>query len=180
MAGALETLCGQANGAHQYHKLGTYTYCSMLCLIPVCIPVCIVWIFMDKLLVLLGQDPEIAAAASRYSTWLLPGLLSQPFLQSLNRYFLCQSLILPMFLSSFAALCLHIPLCWTLAYKTNLGIAAAALSFGLASWFNVVLLGIYMRYSSSCEKSRALVLSDILLSVKEFFSFAIPSAVMVW
>ncbi|OMP04682.1 Multi antimicrobial extrusion protein [Corchorus olitorius] len=92
---------------------------------------------------------------------------------------ICQSLILPMFFSSCAALCLHIPLCWALVYKTNLGITGAALSVGLASWFNVALLAFYMRYSSSCEKSRAFVFNDVFLSVKEFFSFGLPSAVMV-
>ncbi|WRX19734.1 hypothetical protein QQP08_012221, partial [Theobroma cacao] len=35
-----------------------------------------------------------------------------------------------------------------------------------------------MRYSSSCEKTRILYLNDVILSVKEFLQFAIPSAVM--
>ncbi|OMO80283.1 Multi antimicrobial extrusion protein [Corchorus capsularis] len=50
---------------------------------------------------------------------------------------------------------------------------------GLASWFNVALLAFYMRYSSSCEKSRAFIFNDVFLSVKEYFSFGLPSAVMV-
>ncbi|OMP04681.1 Multi antimicrobial extrusion protein [Corchorus olitorius] len=179
MAGALETLCGQAYGAQQYHKLGSYIYSSIISLIPVCIPISIVWIFMNKLLVFLGQDPEIAEVACRYSIWLIPGLFAYPFLQSFIRFFQCQSLILPMFFGSWAALCLHIPLCWTFVYKTNLGVTGAALSFGLASWFNVILLAVYIRYSSSCEKSRTFVFNDLFLSVKEFFSFGVPTAVMV-
>ncbi|XVE72137.1 hypothetical protein DITRI_Ditri11bG0014500 [Diplodiscus trichospermus] len=179
LAGALETLCGQAFGAGQYQKLGTYTYCSIICLIPVCIPICFIWIFMDKLLVLMGQEPEIAMVAGRYAIWLIPSLLAYPFLQSLIRYFQCQSLIIPMFLSSSAALCLHIPLCWTLVYKTELGFIGAALSNGSALWLNVILLGIYMRYSSSCEKCRAFIFKDILLCVKEFFSYGLPSAFML-
>ncbi|XP_022771980.1 protein DETOXIFICATION 3-like [Durio zibethinus] len=179
IAGALETLCGQAYGAQQYQKLGTYTYCSIICLIPVCIPICILWIFMDKLLVLLGQDPEIAMVAGRYAICLIPALFACPFLQSFVRYFQCQSLIFPMFFSSSAAVCLHIPLCWTLLYKTKLGIIGAALSTGIAFWFNVILLGIYMRYSSSCEKSRALIFKDIFSCIKEFFSYGLPSAIML-
>ncbi|XP_022728016.1 protein DETOXIFICATION 8-like [Durio zibethinus] len=179
MAGALETLCGQAYGAQQYQKFGTYTYCSIICLIPVCIPICFLWIFMDKLLVLMGQDPEIAMVAGRYAIWLIPALFAYPFLQSLIRYFQCQGLTLPLFLSSSAALCLHIPLCWTLLYKTKLGIIGAALSIGLSLWFNVILLGTYMSYSSLCEKSRALIFNHIFLIIKEFFSYGLPSAVMV-
>lgn len=52
MAGALETLCGQAYGAKQNQKVGTYTYCSLISLIPIFIPISILWIFMDKLLML--------------------------------------------------------------------------------------------------------------------------------
>lgn len=151
-----------------------------MCLIPVCVPICFIWIFMDKLLVFMGQDPNIAMVAGRYAIWLIPSLFAHPFLQSLVRYFMCQSLILPMFLSFSAALCLHVPLCWILIYKTKLGIMGSALSTGLALWFNVILLGIYMRYSSLCEKSRALIFNDVFLTVKEFFSYAFPSAVMVW
>ncbi|KAK6266591.1 hypothetical protein QUC31_017428 [Theobroma cacao] len=55
----------------------------------------------------------------------------------------------------------------------------AALALGLSYWFNVILRGFYMKYLSSCEKTRVLILKDIFLSVKEFFHFGIPSAVMV-
>ncbi|XVF71555.1 hypothetical protein PTKIN_Ptkin12aG0047500 [Pterospermum kingtungense] len=178
IAGALETLCGQAYGAQHYQKLGNYTYCSIICLIPVCIPICFFWIFMDKLLILVGQDPEIAMVAAQYAIWLIPSLFACPFVQSLVRYFQCQSLIFPMMLSFSAALCLHIPLCWTLVYKMNLGFIGAAISNGFALWFNVILLGIYMRYSSICEKSRAIVFKEIFSCIKEYFSYGIPSAVM--
>ncbi|XVF71554.1 hypothetical protein PTKIN_Ptkin12aG0047400 [Pterospermum kingtungense] len=177
-AGALETLCGQAYGAQQYQKLGNYTYCSIICLIPVCIPICFVWLFMDKLLILLGQNPEIAMVAAKYAIWLIPSLFAFPFLQSLVRYFQCQSLILPMFLSFLGALCLHIPLCWTLVYKMNLGFIGAVISNRFALWFNVILLGIYMRYSSICEKSRAIVFKEIFSCIKEYFNYGLPSAVM--
>lgn len=134
---------------------------------------------MDKILVLMGQEPEIAMLAGRYAIWLIPALLANPFLQSLVRYFQVQNLMLPIFLSSCAALCLHIPLCWTLLFKAELGIIGAAISAGSAFWFNVILLGAYMRYSSKCEKSRALIFQDIFLSIKEFFSYGLPSALML-
>ncbi|XP_039009572.1 protein DETOXIFICATION 2-like isoform X1 [Hibiscus syriacus] len=179
IAGALETLCGQAYGAQQYQKLGSYTYCSILSLYPICIPICFSWIFMDKLLVSLGQNPEISVEAGRYAIWLIPALLAYPILQSLIRYLQCQSLVLPMFLSSSAAVLLHTCLCWILTYKTSMGIAGGALSTGLALWFNVTLLVIYMRYSSACEKSRAFVFKDVLSCVKEIFSYGVPSAAMI-
>ncbi|KAL1133797.1 hypothetical protein V6Z11_A12G063500 [Gossypium hirsutum] len=178
-AGAMETLCGQAYGAKQYQKFGSYTYCAIMCLIPICLPVCLLWVFMDKLLVLTGQDPEIAKVAWRYGIWLIPALFPYSILQSQVRYFHTQSLILPMLFVSLATLCFHVPVCWVLVFKSGLENTGAALSIGLSYCLNVILLGFYMRYSASCEKTRCFILKDVFSSVKHFFRFGIPSAVML-
>ncbi|KAG8488263.1 hypothetical protein CXB51_018258 [Gossypium anomalum] len=178
MAGALETLGGQAYGAEQYQKLGTYTYCSILSLITICLPVSLFWIFMDEFLIFMGQDPQISHVASIYSIWLIPALFADAILQSLVRYFQSQSQILPLFLSSCATICFHVPLCWVLVHKTNLGYVGAALAITLALWFNVIVLGFYMRWSASCQSTRTVIVGDVFASIKEFLSFALPSAVM--
>ncbi|KAB2029860.1 hypothetical protein ERO13_D07G079600v2 [Gossypium hirsutum] len=178
MAGALETLGGQAYGAEQYQKLGTYTYCSILSLITICLPVSLFWIFMDEFLIFMGQDPQISHVASIYSIWLIPALFADAILQSLVRYFQSQSQILPLFLSSCATICFHVPLCWVLVHKTNLGYVGAALAITLALWFNVIVLGFYMRWSASCESTRTVIVGDVFASIKEFLGFALPSAVM--
>ncbi|MBA0674347.1 hypothetical protein Goari_015950 [Gossypium aridum] len=178
MAGALETLGGQAYGAEQYQKLGTYTYCSILSLITICLPVSLFWIFMDEFLIFMGQDPQISHVASIYSIWLIPALFADAILQSLVRYFQSQSQMLPLFLSSCATICFHVPLCWVLVHKTNLGYVGAALAITLALWFNVIVLGFYMRWSASCESTRTVIVGDVFASIKEFLSFALPSAVM--
>ncbi|XVF31725.1 hypothetical protein REPUB_Repub17cG0017000 [Reevesia pubescens] len=179
LAGALETLGGQAYGAEKYQMLGTYTYCSILSLLTVCVPVSFLWIFMDKLLTLMGQNPQISEVASIYSIWLIPALFADAIIQSLVRYFQSQSQFFPLFLSSLATICLHVPLCWALVHKTNLGYIGGALAITVAMWFNVILLGFYMRCAASCEKTRILILKDVFISIKEFLSFALPSAVMV-
>ncbi|XP_021296614.1 protein DETOXIFICATION 9-like [Herrania umbratica] len=178
-AGALETLCGQAYGAEQYHKLGTFTCCAMVSLVFVSIPVSVLWIFMEDLLTLLGQDPSIARVAGKYSCWLIPALFGYALHQSLIRYFLAQSLIFPMLFSSCVILCFHLPLCWLLVFKLELGIIGSALSVGVSYWLNVIFLGLYIKYSSACEKTRFWISVDIFMSMKEFFRLAIPSALMM-
>ncbi|MED6136461.1 Protein DETOXIFICATION 12 [Stylosanthes scabra] len=52
--------------------------------------------------------------------------------------------------------------------------------YHLASlWLNVIILGLYMRYSSACAKTRTPLSMDILQGTREFFRFAVPSAVMI-
>lgn len=180
LAGGLETLCGQAYGAHQYGKLGIYTYSATISLALVCLPICLLWIFMDKLLILIGQDPLIAHEARNYSIWLIPGLYGSAILKPLVRYLQTQSLIFPMLISSLIILGLHIPICWSLVFKLELGNVGAAVAISISSWLNVVLLVLYVKYSSACEKTRMSFSKDAFFVMGEFFHFAVPAAVMVW
>ncbi|XP_052289163.1 protein DETOXIFICATION 12-like isoform X1 [Citrus sinensis] len=121
MASALETLCGQAYGAQQYQRIGTQIYTAIFCLFLVCFPLSFLGIYMGRLLVLVGQDPQISHEVGKFIIWLLPALFAYAAMQALIRYFQSQSLIIPMFLSSYAALCLHICICWGLVFKSGLG-----------------------------------------------------------
>ncbi|KAI3451796.1 hypothetical protein Pfo_008461 [Paulownia fortunei] len=179
MASALETLCGQAYGAEQYQRVGTFTYGAILCLFLVCIPVSLLWIFTEKMLIFIGQDPLISAEAGKFAIRLIPTLFPYAILQSVVRYLQTQSLILPMLWSSLASLCLQLPLCWAFIFKLNLGSAGAALSIGISYWFNVILLVLYVKYSPTCKKTSTAFSKDVFVTMSEFFQFAIPSAVMV-
>ncbi|VVA94259.1 unnamed protein product [Arabis nemorensis] len=179
MAGALETLCGQAFGAEQFRKISAYTYSSMLCLLLFCFLVSLLWVFMDKLLELFHQNPLISHLACRYSIWLIPGLFGFAVLQSMTRYFQSQRLVLPLFLSSLGALCFHVPFCWLLVYKTRFGITGAALSTGLSYWLNVALLWLFMRDSTLYRETKNLRPQEIFSSMKPFLALAFPSAMML-
>lgn len=180
MACALETLCGQAYGAAQYQKLGTYTYGAILWLFLACIPISVLWIYTEKILILTGQDSVISAEAGKFSIWLIPSLFPHAILQCLVRYLQTQSLILPMVFATIATLCIHLPLSWAFIFKLELGSIGAALSISLSYGLNVIFLAVYVKYSSQCAKTRAPFTKDVFYTVGEFFRFAIPSAVMVW
>ncbi|KAI4357718.1 hypothetical protein L6164_001650 [Bauhinia variegata] len=179
LASGLETLCGQAYGAQQYHRFGIQTYTAMFSLILVCLPLSLIWINMGKILVFMGQDPLISQEAGKFIIWLVPALFAFAILQPLIRFFLMQSLIIPMLMSSCATFCLHIPLCWALVFKSGLNNVGAALAISVSTWLNVIFLGLYMKYSPACAKTRAPVSVEIFHGIKEFFRFAVPSAVMV-
>ena len=180
MASALETLCGQAYGAEQYHKLGTQTYTAIISLFLVCLPLAVIWIYLGKVLIFIGQDPTISHEAGKFSIWLVPALFGYAVLQALVRYLQTQSLIVPLLLTSCATLGFHVPLCWVLVFKSGLGSLGGALAIDISYWLNVILLGLYINYSSACKNTRVPVSMEVLQGMGEFFGFAIPSAVMVW
>ncbi|EYU44602.1 hypothetical protein MIMGU_mgv1a022553mg [Erythranthe guttata] len=163
----------------QYRRVGTYTYGATLCLFLVCVPVSILWIYTEKILIFMGQDPLISAEAGKFAIQLIPTLFPYAVLQSLVRYLQTQSLILPMLWSSLASLCLQLPLCWAFVFKFDLGSGGAALSIGISYWFNIVVLVLYVKCSSTCKKTRSSLSRDVFATTREFFRFAVPSAVMV-
>jgi MATE family multidrug resistance protein len=180
MASALETLCGQAYGAQQYGKIGIQTYTAIFSLNMVCLPLSLIWIYMGNLLSFIGQDPLISHEAGKFTMWLIPALFAYATLQPLVRYFQTQSLVKPMLISSCVVLCFHIPLCWVLVFKFGLENLGAAVAIGISYWLNVILLGLYMTYSSTCKKTLVPISMEIFQGIGEFFHFAIPSAIMIW
>ncbi|KAL2235057.1 UNVERIFIED_CONTAM: Protein DETOXIFICATION 12 [Sesamum indicum] len=179
MAGALETISGQAFGAQQYEKLGTQTYTAIFSLIIVCIPLSVLWTNMGTLLKFVGQDPQISHEAGKFMMWLVPALFGYAVLQPLIRYYQMQSLILPMLISSCVTLCFHVPVCWALVFKSGLENLGGAVAMSLSMWLNVTILSLYMKYSQACAKTRSQISMKIFEGIKEFFRFAIPSAVMI-
>ncbi|KAM7276352.1 hypothetical protein ACFE04_018218 [Oxalis oulophora] len=178
MASALETLCGQAYGAGQYQRLGTQMYTCIFCLVLICIPLSLLWLYMGKLLVFFGQDPLISQEAGKFATWLIPALFAYAILQSLVKYFQTQSLVRPLIVTATISICFHMCLCWGLIFKVGLGTVGAALAIGISYGLNAILLGLYMKYSSSCAKTRGPISMELFQGIREFFRIAIPSACM--
>lgn len=179
LACGLETICGQAYGAEQYHKLSLYTYRSIIVLLIVSVPIAIVWVFIPEVLPLIGQAPEIANEAGKYALWLIPGLFAFSVAQCFSKFLQCQSLIFPMVLSSMITLAVFIPLCWFMVYKVGMGNAGAALSVSICDWVEVIVLGLYIKFSPSCEKTRAPLTWEAFKGIGSFMRLAVPSALMI-
>lgn len=180
MASALETLCGQAYGAKQYHTLGLHAYRATVTLLAVCVPLSLLWAFMGKVLVLLGQDPLIAHGAGRYIVWLIPGLFANAVIQPATKFLQSQSLIMPLLASSVATLALHVPLCWAMVFRSGMGYTGAALAVSVSSWINAAMLVAYIALSSSCQDTRTPPTVKAFTGVGVFLRLALPSALMIW
>lgn len=180
MASGMETLCGQAYGAKQYQAVGLHLHSCIISLLMVSVSLSLIWVMLGKILIFIGQDPLISVEAGKYAMWMIPGLFAYAILQSLMKFLQSQSLILPMLLGSFAVLCFHVPLCWILVFKSRLANHGAALAISLSYWLNVLILAFYVKYSSSCEKTRVPFSREVFKGIGKFFHLAIPSAVMIW
>ncbi|CAM6093504.1 unnamed protein product [Calypogeia fissa] len=179
MACALETLCGQAYGAKQYHLLGIHMQRAILVLNITSIPIAFIWLSMGPLLLALGQDPEISEYAGQYARWMLPSLFAYATLQPVVKFLQTQSAVLPMALCSAVTLCIHLPLCYMLIFKLGVGYRGAAIAIGMSQWLNVIFLVSYVKLSPSCKETWTGFSTKAFRDMNVFFKLAVPSAVMV-
>ncbi|XAR48335.1 hypothetical protein NMG60_11031117 [Bertholletia excelsa] len=134
MASALETLCGQAYGAKQYHMLGVYLQRSWVVLFITALFLLPVFLFSAPILKALGQEEAIAEMAGVISLWLIPAMFS--FIASFTCQMFLQAQSKNMIIAYLAAfsVSIHIFLSWLLTVKFKLGITGAMISTIIAYW----------------------------------------------
>ncbi|XP_056165822.1 protein DETOXIFICATION 16-like [Syzygium oleosum] len=179
MGSALETLCGQAYGAKEYHMLGVHTQRAMLTLLCLSIPLAVIWLYTSDILVAFGQNVEISREAGTFNRWMIPSLFAY-VLRCLNRFLQTQNNVLPMMMSSLVIASLHIVVCWVFIFKFGLGIRGVALANTISNWNNVILLAIYVKLSLACIKTWTGFTRETLLDLVSFVKLAVPSAVMIY
>ena len=54
------------------------------------------------------------------------------------------------------------------------------MAIGISYWLNVIVLGLYMKYSSTCKKKPLPISMELFQGIWEFLRFATPSVMMIW
>ncbi|KAL6622989.1 hypothetical protein ACP70R_032868 [Stipagrostis hirtigluma subsp. patula] len=179
LSSAMDTLCGQAFGARQYALLGVYKQRAMLVLALACVPIAAVWANAGRILLLLGQDADIAAEAGAYARWLVPSLLPHVPLVCHIRFLQTQSIVVPVMASAGVTAASHVLVCWALVYWAGMGSKGAALSTAVAYGVNLAILALYVRLSGACRRTWTGFSMEAFRELHQFTKLAVPSAMMV-
>ncbi|XP_028805407.1 protein DETOXIFICATION 16-like [Neltuma alba] len=179
MASALDTFCGQSYGAEQHHMLGIHMQRGMLVTSLVAVVQSIIFANLRPILVLLHQDHNIAKEAGVYARYMIPSLFAYGLLQCNIKFLQNQSIVFPMVLTTGISTLIHIFFCWVLVLKASLGIKGAAIAFCISNWISLLMLALYIKYSSSCKRTWTGFSRQSLHNIPQFFKLALPSALMV-
>ncbi|WOL10395.1 protein DETOXIFICATION 40-like [Canna indica] len=179
MGSAVETLCGQAFGAHKYEMLGIYLQRSAVLLTATGVPLAVIYVFSRQLLVLLGQSPEIANAASIFVYGLIPQIFAYAVNFPIQKFMQAQSIVAPSAYISGATLLLHLLLSWLAVYKLGLGLLGASLVLSFSWWIIVVAQFVYIAHSSRCRYTWNGFTWQAFSGLSEFFRLSVASAVML-
>ncbi|VAH85688.1 unnamed protein product [Triticum turgidum subsp. durum] len=179
MGSAVETLCGQAYGAHKYDMLGIYLQRSVILLGLTGIPLAVMYAFSEPLLLLMGQSPEIARAASIFVYGLIPQIFAYAVNFPIQKFLQAQSIVLPSAYISTATLILHVMLSWVLMYKVGLGLLGASLVLSVSWWIIVGAQFVYIVMSPTCRHTWTGFSWQAFSGLPSFFKLSAASAVML-
>ncbi|KAG8638768.1 hypothetical protein MANES_14G060800v8 [Manihot esculenta] len=179
MGSALETFCGQAYGARQFHMLGVHLQRAMLVLVLTSIPISFIWVFTGQIFIGLNQDPQISIHSGIYARWLIPAIVPYGLLQCQSRFLQTQNIVLPLVLSTGITSLVHVLICWTFIFRFGFGNKAAALSIAISYCINVFILAIYIKFSPTCKHTWTGFSRAGTKDLLSFLKLGIPSALMV-
>ncbi|KAI4337649.1 hypothetical protein L6164_016036 [Bauhinia variegata] len=178
MASALETLCGQAYGAKQYHLLGIYLQRSWVVLFLSSILLVPLFVYTSPILKFVGQPAAVAEQTGLVAIWLIPFHLSFPFQFSLQRFLQCQLKTAVIAWVSGGALAIHVLVSWIFVYKLEVGIVGAALTLDFSWWVSVLGLLGYTVFGG-CKESWNGFSAEAFVGLWEFFKLSAASGVML-
>ncbi|XP_076909763.1 protein DETOXIFICATION 40-like [Bidens hawaiensis] len=180
MGSAVETLCGQAYGAHQFEMLGVYLQRSTVLLMATSIPLMFVYIFSKPLLILIGQSKEIATAASLFIFGLIPQIFAYAANFPIQKFLQAQSIVNPSAYIAAVVLVFHFLLTWFALFEWGWGLLGASLVLSFSWWVVVVAQFVYILRSDRTRNKTWTGFSMRAFSgLWSFFKLSVSSAVML-
>ncbi|GLJ16301.1 hypothetical protein SUGI_0274880 [Cryptomeria japonica] len=180
MGTALETFCGQAFGARQFHMLGIYMQRSIVILSATAVLLSIPCIFAEPIFKLLGQSTAIATKSGVLLKWMLPQLFAFAINLSVEKFLHAQSLILPIVWISGGVLIFHCVVCWITAFTFKLGLLGIVMTHNASCWLVAIFQFLYVILSDSCKASWTGFTLSAFRQLLSFLRLSIFSAIMVF
>lgn len=181
---AMETLAGQAYGAKAYRSVGVVLQRALIIVTLLTVLLAALWTKSEKLLVLAGQDEEIAAMAGRYILRMIPALYCVGLSEAFKRYLMAQRCVRPVAAVTLASLLVAPLFNWLFVFKLGLGFDGAAYAVDAVQAFMATSLGAFilirdLQRAGQPHATWGGWTYEALQQWPQYFRFALPSVVMV-
>ncbi|KAI9218763.1 mate-domain-containing protein [Blastocladiella britannica] len=181
LCSGLETLAAQAIGSHNKRLAGVFLQRSLLINAAVCIPLVVIWIFAESLLLLAGQETDLAHMAGNYVRILLISLPATAVNASLMRFLLAQGLMNASFYVNLVVFPLNVGMQYLFVLADTplkIGFYGAPWASNIAEYLSAIgLIGyaIFVRGHEAWQPwSR-----DALKAWPQYFKLGIPGVIML-
>ncbi|KAK3224772.1 hypothetical protein Dsin_004634 [Dipteronia sinensis] len=139
---AMEPICGQAYGAQNFKLLRKTLFMAILLLLLTSLPISLLWLNVDKILIIFGQQEDISIVAKNFLYYLLPDLVFTSLLCPLKAYLSSQNITIPTMLSSALALVIHMPV--NILLVKAKGLEGVSMAIWISDFVIVILLALYL------------------------------------
>ncbi|KAL7263623.1 hypothetical protein ACSBR1_001728 [Camellia fascicularis] len=178
LSSGLEPVCSQAYGSKNWDLLSVSLHRMILILVMATIPISILWINIENIMVLMGQDREITSMAATYCIYSLPDLLTNTLLQPMRVYLRSQGVTKPMMYCSLVAVMFHVPLNYVAVVVMGMGVRGVAIASVMTNLQMMVLMGGYVYGYGRVEVWRWRVgIGGVWGGVGPLLGLALPSCV---
>ncbi|KAL6754135.1 MATE efflux family protein [Haematococcus lacustris] len=180
---AMETFCGQAYGAQRYHTVGVVLQRALIITTIFNLATVALWGQAEWVLVAMGQDPDIARAAGRFTILLAPCLVMDGADQCCRRYLAAQSIVQPLMLVTLLATLMTPAYLWYFIVRLDFGLDGAAVAWNCVQCTSLMGLVVYILWHNS-QQDPALRTwhgwtRECLSDWGTYIRVAIPSMVMI-
>ncbi|HWA72568.1 MAG TPA: MATE family efflux transporter [Polyangiaceae bacterium] len=145
----LDPLISQAHGRGDQTATALALQRGVVLALLVSVPICACLAFTREGLLLLGQEPEVAALAARYNLWKIPTVPCFLVYSAIRQYLQGRTLMAAATWVMWIGNALHVPLNWLLIFghlgAPALGLVGAGLASSLMTAFLVVGLVLWVR-----------------------------------
>ncbi|KAL6471177.1 hypothetical protein MHYP_G00198270 [Metynnis hypsauchen] len=178
LALACDTLVSQTFGSKNLLHVGVILQRGVLILLLFCLPCWALLINSQPLLLLLGQDPEVARIAQLYIVAYLPAVPAMFLYQLQLSYLQNQGVIFPQMYASLVANIVNVLANYVLLFWWDLGVHGSAAANSFAQVFSCVAIFAYIRLKKLHVKTWGGWSSESLQDWGAYMKLAIPSTLM--
>ncbi|KAF8159273.1 MATE efflux family protein [Crassisporium funariophilum] len=182
---ALDTLGSQAftGGSHKSDLSVHFQRCILILWILL-IPVCILWTFIEPVLLALGEPVSLARDCQTFLRVLIIGAPGYVGFESLKKYLQCQGIMGASTLILTIVSPINLILNIYLIHYTPLGILGSPLAVSFTYWLAFVFLGLWTYFSDAHQRNGTwggIQLAAVLdpSSCYQFLKLALPGILMV-
>lgn len=144
LATGLDTLAAQAYGSGNKHMVGLYTQRMVMFMVPLMVPMMVMWWYAEGLLMLILPDPEVVALTGLYLRIMSLRIPAFVLFECGKRYVQAQGMFGATTLVLLIGAPLNAVLMWFLVWRLNWGFVGAPIAITISENLMPVLLFLYV------------------------------------
>ncbi|KAK2372648.1 MATE efflux family protein [Trifolium repens] len=174
MAGAVQTVCGQAYGAKKYAVMCITLQRAVILHLGAAVVLTFLYWFSGDFLRLIGQTKSIAEQGQVFARGLIPQLYAFALICPMQRFLQAQNIVNPLAYMAVGVFLLHVLLSWLVVIVLHYGLLGAALTLSFSWWILVLLNGF-----PKCKETWTGFTMKAFTGIWPYFKLTVASAMML-